>query len=260
MPFQQAGSLRYYQFDLLRRPGLVQAVFTRQGGVSPAPWDSLNVGGTVGDERERVIANRQRSFSAMQRAPASLYDVWQVHSTEVIQATGPRGEATPRRADAMISDAPAVTLFMRFADCVPVLLFDPRAGAFGIVHAGWLGTVRRVVPAAVRAMGNAFGCRGEDLLAGIGPSIGPDHYPVGDEVVDQVRACFGRQADAHLQVVDGQVRLDLWSANRALLEEEGVTSIEVSGICTACHLEDWYSHRGEHGRTGRFGALIALET
>ncbi len=259
MPFVQAGSLRYFQFDRLRLPGLAQAVFTRRGGVSPAPWDSLNVGGTVGDERARVIANRLRSFTAMQRDPATLYDVWQVHSADVIHATGARGEAAPLKADAMISASPGVTLFMRFADCVPVLLFDPRAPAVGIVHAGWLGTVRQVVPAAVRAMVDAFGSRPAEILAGIGPSIGPDHYPVGDEVVEQVRDCFGARADEHLQVVDGQVRLDLWSANRTLLMEEGVTEIEVARICTACHLEDWYSHRGERGRTGRFGALIALE-
>jgi len=259
MPFRQAGSLRYYQFDALVHPGLVQAVFTRRGGVSPAPWESLNVGGTVGDDRRRVIANRLRCFEALKRDPASLHDVWQVHSADVVQADAPRGEAAPVRADAMISNTPGVTLFMRFADCVPVLLHDPRLGAVGMVHAGWLGTVRKVVQATVRAMAHAFGSQPEDLAAGIGPSIGPDHYPVGDEVVEQVRVAFGRRADELLQVVDGRVRLDLWSANAALLSDEGVTRIEAAGICTACHLEDWYSHRGEHGRTGRFGAMLGLE-
>lgn len=258
MPFRQLGPLRIYQFDTLSHADLVHAVFTRRGGVSPEPWESLNVGGSVGDDRERVVENRRRSFAAMAREMQSIYDVWQVHSSEVVVVKEPRGAKTPTRADAMITDNPQVTLFMRFADCVPILLFDPRHGAIGLVHAGWLGTVRKTVASAVQALRRTYGSRPADVLAGIGPSIGPDHYPVGEDVLLQVKDSFGSAASHHLQESDGRAHLDLWSANRQLLEQEGVGSIEVAGLCTACHPEDWYSHRGEGGKTGRFGGLIAL--
>lgn len=258
MPFRQLGSLRIYEFETLTCPGLVHAVFTRQGGVSPSPWRSLNVGGTVGDDRERVIENRRRAFAAVGRELASLHDVWQVHSSEVFLAEQPRGDGPLVQADAMVTASAEVTLFMRFADCVPILLFDPEKRAVGMAHAGWLGTVRRIAAMTVQAMGREFGTRAEDLRAAIGPSIGPDHYPVGEEVVEQVRQAFGAEAHRHLRLADGRASFDLWSANRAILEEVGVGSIEAAEVCTACHPEDWYSHRGEQGRTGRFGGLIAL--
>ena len=258
MPFRQLGSLRIFEFETLSRPGLVHAIFTRRGGVSPSPWQSLNVGGTVGDDRQRVIENRQRAFAAVGREFGSLYDVWQVHSAEVILAERPRGDGPLVQADGLISATPQVTLFMRFADCVPIVLFDPRKQAVGLVHAGWLGTVRRAAASAVQAMGRAFGSNPQDILAGLGPSVGPDHYPVGEDVLAQVRQAFGQEADRHLRGGDGRVCFDLWTANGAVLEQAGVGSIESAGVCTACHLEDWYSHRGEQGKTGRFGGLIAL--
>jgi hypothetical protein len=107
-------------------------------------------------------------------------------------------------------------------------------------------------------MVEAFGTHPQDLYVGIGPAIGPDHYPVGSEVVESMRDTFGSDAENHLQIYDGEIYLNLWSANRELLEGEGVRSIEVAELCTVCHLEDWYSHRGEGQITGRFGAMIAL--
>jgi YfiH family protein len=147
---------------------------------------------------------------------------------------------------------------MRFADCVPIFLFDPVRRVIGLVHTGWLGTVRKAAGAAVGAMAQRHRSRPQDILAGIGPSICREHYPVGPEVVEQVRQAFGPGAEEHLHRSDSVTQFDLWSANRRLLEAEGVESIEVCEICTAAHPEDWYSHRGERGRTGRFGALLAL--
>lgn len=261
MPFHQVDTIRYLTFDLFDSLGVLHAVFTRRGGVSPAPWDSLNVGSLVGDQPECVSENRLRSFTALGRSLESLYDVWQVHSADVVIADAPRHGAPHHRADAILTDRPEVTLYMRFADCVPVLLVDPEHHAVGLVHAGWQGTVKKVAAAAVTAMQAHYGSRPEALLAGIGPSIGPHHYPVGQEVVTQVRQAFGAHAQVLLEAANGQsgVQFDLWSANRLVLEQAGVHQIEVSQICTACHLEDWYSHRGEHGLTGRFGALIAVQ-
>ncbi len=259
MPFCHNNGIRYYAFDLFPR-GLVQAVFTRQGGISPAPWDSLNVGGTVGDDKERVQENRQRSFNALGRGLESLFDVWQVHSADAVFADAPRPpELDHYKADIIFTDKPGVTLYMRFADCVPILLHDPQKNVAGIAHAGWLGTVRATSSAAVRAMTEHYGSRREDIQAAIGPSIGVDHYEVGPDVIARVNETFGADATKLIEVRDGKTYLDLWAANRLQLEQSGVRQIEVAGLCTACHLEDWYSHRAEKGKTGRFGALIALE-
>ena len=258
MPFCNNNGVRYYTFDLFPRT-VTQAVFTRQGGVSPAPWDSLNVGGTVGDDRQRVQENRVRSFAALGRHIDSLFDVWQVHSADAVFAEAPRPpEAEHAQADIIFTDRPGVTLYMRFADCVPILLHDPRKQAVGLAHAGWLGTVRGVATAAVRAMSQRYGSKPEDILAAIGPSIGPDHYEVGRDVVAEVERAFGMNAQALIDSHGGKTFLDLWAANRLQLEQSGVAQIETAGLCTACHLDDWYSHRAENGKTGRFGALIAL--
>jgi polyphenol oxidase len=259
MPFSQTNGVRYYTFDLFP-PSLVQAVFTRQGGVSPSPWDTLNVGGTVGDSREHVIENRRRSFAAAGRGVASLFDVWQVHSADAVFADAPRPpEVDHYQADLIFTDRPEVTLYMRFADCVPILLHDPVKRAVGIAHAGWLGTVRGVSSAAVHAMAEHYGSKPADIQAAIGPSIGPDHYEVGLDVITKVEEAFGEDASGLIAMHGEKTHLDLWAANRLQLERAGVEHVEVAGICTACHLEDWYSHRAEKGKTGRFGTLIGLE-
>ncbi len=260
MAFHQPDSLRYYTFDSLEAAGLTHAVFTRQGGVSPAPWHSLNVGGTVGDDPARVLENRRRAFAELGISPDSYYDVWQVHSATVVSTDCPRpGNATLLKADAILTGKPGVALFMRFADCVPIFLYDPTRSVIGLVHAGWMGTVQKIARAAVQTMQREHRSQPRDILAAIGPSIGPDHYIIGSDVIDKVRQAFQTDADTLLLERHGTVRLDLWGANRLILEESGVRQIELSEICTACHLEDWYSHRGEQGKTGRFGALLCLK-
>ncbi len=260
MPFHQTNSIRYLTFESLAEPGLVHGVFTRQGGVSPAPWDSLNMGGYLGDDLENTYFNRVRAFEALERDPKSVFDVWQVHSAEVICSHMPRPrQDPPQKADAILTDNPEITLFMRFADCVPVLFYDPIKRVVGLAHAGWQGTVKGVVTATVEKMVTFYNCAPVDIRAAIGPSIAVHHYEVGDNVIQQVRENFGQQADALLPPRNGSTFFDLWAANHLLLEQAGVQKIEISGLCTACHPEDWFSHRGEQGKTGRFGALIALK-
>ncbi len=259
MPFRTRGEIDYFTFDLLDAQGVQQAVFSRRGGVSPQPWESLNLGGTVGDERERVLKNKFLALAALGREPASVYDVWQVHGTEVVVADDPRPADSPYlQADAILTDKSHVTLVMRFADCVPIMLHDPVKKVVGLAHAGWMGTVKGTVRAAVNVMRDHFGSAPADILAGIGPSIGPDHYEIGPDVAAQVRQAFRADAADLLIERDGQTYFDLWLANRRHLEAAGVRHIENSGLCTACHLQDWFSHRAEKGRTGRFGAMIAL--
>jgi polyphenol oxidase len=260
MPFSEEQGLRYFSFVSFPIEKVTHAVLTRKGGVSPNPWDSLNVGGTVGDDRSRVVENRMRSFHALGCDPHSMFDVWQVHSADVVIANAPHDFRPPEfKADAILTDNPDVTLFMRFADCTPILLFDPVKAAVGLIHAGWLGTIRQVTSEAVRAMTAAYGSRPGDIFAGIGPSIGPDHYEIGPDVIARVRATFHKNADDLLIKYGNRIHFDLWQANRLLLTRAGVEQIEMSNICTACHPEDWYSHRAQNGKTGRFGALIALK-
>jgi YfiH family protein len=262
MQIHEKDTLRYYTFASLADQPLLQAVITRRGGVSAPPWASLNLGGTVGDDPQHVAANRQRAFQTLGLDLEAMYDVWQVHSATVITTDRPRPTAEPHlKADAILTDRPGLTLFMRFADCAPVLLYDPRRKVVGLAHAGWRGTVIQTAGQAVKVMQTAYGSDPADILAAIGPSIGPHHYEVGPEVAAQVQAAFGEDASSLLQASNdeaGGVQFDLWNANRLVLECAGVRHVEIAGICTACHPEDWYSHRGEHGKTGRFGAVIRL--
>jgi len=258
MPFHQPDSIRYFTFDSLDQAGVIHAIFTRHGGVSPEPWASLNVGGLRGDDPARVLQNRVLSFRTMGRIPESVYDVWQVHSAEVICSDVPRANLPHRKADAILTDRSTVTLFMRFGDCVPVLLYDPIHKVVGIAHAGWQGTVKKTVSATVKTMNTRYGSQPRDILAAIGPSIAAHHYQVGPEVVSQVEQTFREEYSSLIREENRQTTLDLWAANRLVLEQAGVTQIEIAGLCTACHQEDWYSHRAEAGLTGRFGVLIAL--
>ncbi len=258
MPYVTSGALRAFQFDSLRLPGVEHAIFTRHGGVSAEPWRSLNVGGSVGDDPQSVATNRKRMFDAVGRRDESLAYVWQVHSDRVLVVDRPSNVGAPEKADAMVTDRPEITLMMRFADCVPILAFDPKRRATGMAHAGWKGTLSGIARRLIEQLEIQYGSRPEDLLVGIGPSIAAHHYPVGPEVVDAVKTAFGGASAQFLEADGDQVLFDLWGANRWLLEGAGVTEIEISGICTACGTDDWFSHRAEAGRTGRFGALLNL--
>jgi hypothetical protein len=259
MGFVENNGLRYYQFDILKDQNVFHAVLTRRGGVSSGPYTSLNTGGTVGDDPDAVLANHEKIYRTLGYDYYSRFDVWQVHGTEILCADAPRSPDTPHpKADGILTDRSDVTLFMRFADCVPILLMDPVKRVIGIIHAGWQGTVQKIAQVAVQKMGERYGSQPGDLLAGIGPSICQSCYEVGPEVVQAFRQAFGEGSEQYFKVINGTPHLDLWSANRDTLRMAGVTRIEVSGLCTACHLEDWYSHRAEHGRTGRFGVFMAL--
>jgi len=255
-----SNGLSYLQFEDGTFDGVVHGFFTRQGGVSPNPWTSLNLATTVGDSRENVIENRKRIFDSVSRSVDTLFDVWQVHSTDVICTDKCRELNEPhQKADAIFTDLPEITLLMRFADCVPIILYDERKHVVGIVHAGWQGTVNGIVRRAVETIQKRYHVNASDLVAGIGPSIGPDHYAVGKNVYEAAKTEFGEERERLFHRDNGSMFFNLWLANGFLLEKSGVTNIHYSNICTACHLEDWYSHRAEQGKTGRFGAVIALK-
>jgi len=249
-----------YQFEQWSgRPSLVHAVFTRHGGASCAPWDSLNFGGTVGDDPQAVERNLRIAFDSLELDSANACTVWQIHSADVVLAESPIPERRwLARADGLITKRLGVPLLIRFEDCVPVLFYDPVHRAAGIAHAGWRGTVNKVVVSTLRAMQDAYGSQPGDVEVGIGPSIGPERYQVGPEVVEATAKAFGTTKNLVRQANDGSSYLNLWEANRLALERAGVRKIEMSAICTASNLDDFYSHRAEHGRTGRFAAIMAL--
>jgi len=206
-----------------------------------------------------VRQNHHIALTRLGRSPAQMQDVAQVHGARVVEVAGPPDPDRPRpEGDALLTTHPDVTLFMRFADCVPILLYDPEHQAVGLVHAGWRGTVKRVAAAAVGHMHTRFQTRPQALLAAIGPSICARHYQVGPEVAAQVVQAFGVDACVLLPDPSGGVQFDLWAANRLVLHQAGVQQVETAAVCTACHLDDWFSHRAEHGRTGRFGAMIGV--
>ena len=254
------NGLAYYQFDQWAESDrIAHGVFTRQGGVSQPPWDSLNLGGTVGDDLSAVRENHRRVYATLGLDESRACTVWQVHSADTVVIQGPVPHRRwLARADGMVTDRVGVPLAMRFADCAPILLYDPVHHALGIAHAGWRGTARGAAVSALDTMRAAFGTRPPDVQAAIGPSIGPERYQVGEDVVAAIREAFGQTEGLARRAGDGSAYLDLWAANRLALERAGVTQIEVAGICTASRTDEFFSHRAEAGRTGRFGVVVAL--
>lgn len=222
---------------------------TRPGGASPPPWDALNLGGAVGDAPERVAENWRRLEAA---TGLGFARVRQVHGARAVRADAPSAPA--EEADAVVSLRPGVAACVSVADCVPVLLADPESGAVAAVHAGWRGTLARAAAEGVRALRREAGAPPERLLAAVGPSIGPCCYEVSPELAARFRAELGPVVRE-----DGGVRLDLWAANRRVLEEAGLRPdrIEVLGRCTSCEAALFFSHRRDAGRTGRQVAFIA---
>ncbi|HUL58814.1 MAG TPA: peptidoglycan editing factor PgeF [Anaeromyxobacteraceae bacterium] len=222
---------------------------TRAGGVSPAPWDSLNLGGAVGDEPERVAENWRRLEGETRLGFAR---VRQVHGARAVIVGGP----TPpvEEADVVVSSRAGVAACVSVADCVPVLIADPGSGAVAAVHAGWRGTLARAAAEGVRALVAEAGSSPADLVAAVGPSIGPCCYEVSPDLVERFREEIGRDA-----VVPDAPRLDLWAANVSILRAAGLLPgrVEVLGRCTSCERDLFFSHRRDGGRTGRQVAFIA---
>lgn len=253
----ERDGLVYYQFERLRaQTGLRHGFFTRLGGVSQAPFATLNVGASVGDDPLAVAENRRRCFAALGFAEAQVVSPNQVHSTVVARVGRVQAGASIEATDGLMTDEPGIALFLRFADCVPILLFDRHLHVVALVHAGWRGTLHGIAPAAVQAMRSHYGSRPGDLWAGIGPAIGACCYEVGADLAGEFRRRFG--AGVVTQPASGRPHLDLPGANALALAEVGVREVELSGLCTACHVDEFFSHRREGGRTGRLGALVGL--
>jgi YfiH family protein len=243
--------LPLFRFENLAAvPGVYHAISTRDGGVSAGRCESLNVSYSVGDARANVDENLRRLATAVGTDYERLFWPYQVHGRAVTEVT-PNTPPGPK-CDVLITGSAERTLLLRYADCTPVLLADPKRQAVAAVHAGWRGSAVRAAAAAVEALVERYGSRPADLLGGIGPAIGPCCYTVGRDV----ETAF---ADRPWLLRDG--KLDLWAANREALTEAGVPAeqIELAAICTQCQSDRFFSHRANGGQpAGRFAALIGL--
>lgn len=261
--YENAGGLPVYRFEQLNGdPALVHAVFTRQGGVSAPPYKSLNLGHTVGDDSVAIEVNHDRIYRAMGTTQSQAVTCHLTHSADVLLVTAADRGRAAGQGDAMITADAGVYLSMRFADCAPILLHDPVRRAVGLAHAGWRGTVKNVSKSVVQAMVDRLGCSPQNITAVIGPAIGPCCYQVGNDVIKAVEAIFPQMStsDSGTQLFsrrnERHAYFDLWETNRQQLKTVGVGQTVVSGLCTACHTDHFFSHRAERGKTGRFGVVI----
>jgi YfiH family protein len=303
------SSIQVLHADNLDLPWLIHGFSTRLGGFSQAyGGHALNLGYTHDDSRDLVSRNRAAFFRALGAPGWPLVSVRQIHSDLIwpVTAAGPRPpefttaydaqratrngkRETPfaHAGDALLTATPGLLLSIRTADCLPILLADPRRRAVGIVHAGWRPTLRRIAEKAVGEMRRWFGSRPQDLRAAIGPGIHACCYEVGEEVREQFHSQFAyagalftetkdsddiharypllflvQRAPGHIEPnLPVKIRLDLVDANRRQLLDAGLRPrhLSASPLCTACRTDLLFSHRAERGLTGRLMAVIAIK-
>lgn len=251
------GIVLYRFQELSEIAGLNHAVLTRIGGVSQGPYATLNLGHTVGDDLSAVEENHRRALEVLGLRSGGVVSPYQVHGARVgVVGQAHLGTVQPA-TDALVTAVPSVPLLMRFGDCASILFFDPTRRVIGMTHAGWRGVVAGSVEATVRTMVERLDCDLADIWAGIGPAIGPCCYEVGIEVVDAVEAACPAGANV-VHRVNGRIHLDLSAAVQAQLDAAGVEWVEGADLCTACRVDEFFSHRAERGRTGRFGIVMEL--
>lgn len=239
----------------------------RVGGASEEPYKSLNLGLHVGDKADAVVENRRRFLDVFGLELKDMVAAEQVHGTAIKRVElsergrGAQDYSTAFQAtDALITKEKGLVLTTYYADCVPIFLLDPRTPSIALIHAGWKGTVNGIVAKTIIEMVNQFGSPVEEMLAAIGPSIGPCCYEVDNKVAEPVEAFFGSSSSSLLKRSrPNHWLLDLWEANRLQLLTSGVKeeNITLPGFCTFCE-ESFFSYRRENGVTGRMAALLSL--
>jgi YfiH family protein len=248
-----------YRFDTLQESQLLHGVTLRTGGSSHGRISGLNLGHTVGDDPDAVEANHALLYAALGLRPEQVITAHQVHGAHVARVGVREGGTVVHATDGLVTNEPGVALLMRYADCVPVLFFDPTRRAIGLTHAGWRGTLARVAAHTAEALVREFGCQPGDIRAAIGPSIGPCCYEVGPEVVEATRSAFPGEGALLTRIKpSGHAHLDLWAAVALQLRDTGVYQVETARICTVCRSDLFYSHRKQNAAGGRFGAIIGL--
>lgn len=232
-------------------PARVRALQTgRVGGVSPAPWDSLNLGDHVGDDPVRVLANRARLREVLPAEPCWLQ---QVHGVAVLDAAAPAVADGPPVADAAFSRQAGVVCVVMTADCLPVLFCDRAGSVVAAAHAGWRGLCAGVLESTLAAMA----VPAAEILAWLGPAIGPTAFEVGPEVRAAFLTADPAATTCFAQASDGKYLADLYALARRRLAAAGVGAVYGGGECTYRQSESYFSYRRD-GQTGRMASLIWL--
>jgi YfiH family protein len=246
---------------LLDASGFRHAFFTRQGGVSGAPWDTLSFAPSVGDDPEAVRENFARAAAALGVEPARIYVLSQVHGTGSRRLNGieDRGEVAREEGDVTLSDARGVACGVRSADCVPVLIGDRRSGAALAIHSGWKGTVQDVAAAGVAALRAMIGGAG-DLVAAVGPHIEACCFEVGEDVAADLARCSPLGEAAIVWRQGPKARVDLRAVVRAQLRALGLADAVIDDVrgCTACDAARFHSYRRDRDRSGRMLSAIVV--
>lgn len=255
----------YFSIPEFEKYGNVKTFFTtRVGGVSEGEFTSLNFGGYTSDYPERVRENRRRVFEA-NGIPSDVTEgfVRQVHGDHVccIQSEDILEEdtLTINNADGITTNLENMLLMTLHADCLPLYFLDIRKKVIGVSHAGWRGTSKYIGPKTVLKMQKEFGSEPEDIIAAVGPGISLCCFEVGPEVYEEFKAVFDRIDECSYRKENGKYMLDLKRINEIQLRDAGVSEVLVSGYCTKCSEDIFFSHRRDNGHTGRMGAGIIIK-
>lgn len=261
------GDLLYYSFPALDALPFVRHGFsTRLGGVSDGIFASMNLSFTRGDSPQRVRENFERFCAAIGVSAQNVVISAQEHHTVIYNATAAdRGRGITRERgytdiDGLLTDEPGVVLCTQYADCVPLFFVDPVRRVVGTSHSGWKGTVAAIGAVTVERMCRDYGCRREDILAAIGPSIGPCCFEVDEPVYQAFAQMDGWDPAFARARSDGKYDIDLWEVNRRILLNAGLlpSHITVTDLCTRCHPDIFWSHRATGGERGSLAAFISL--
>jgi YfiH family protein len=258
--WRERDGVRVLVCDLLEQLGFTNGFSTRLGGVSPCPADDLNLSGFEEDSAENIAENRRRFLSVFE-GDFRLATAWQVHGDDIkLIADDADVDASDQKFDALISDLHGVLVGVKTADCVPVLLGDPRTGAFAAIHAGWRGTAQSIVSKAIDEMKGAFGTDPADLVCAIGPAACGRNYEIGQEVIDAFAKNFPNSDRYFAATREGHALVDLHLANKNQLLEKGVParSIFISTLCTMERTDLFFSYRVEKKKYGKTGRLLSV--
>ena len=244
----------------LEDAGFINGFSTRGGGVSPFPENSLNLAGFKDDERENIYENRRRFLWTL-GGEYSLALAFQEHGDNVVRVDGPPETTdSDTKADAIMSDADGLLAGVKTADCVPVLIADPKTRSFAAVHAGWRGTVQSIVVKAVNGLRRAYGADPRNMIAAIGPAASCKMYEIGQDVIDQFAANFPDSSRYFKPTRDGHALVDLHAANRDQLIQAQLRPehIHIAPFCTMERSDLFFSYRREKQDFGRTGRLLSV--
>jgi len=257
MLIKKQNTLEYEASPLI---GVPHAFTTRLGGVSTGILQSLNIAFKEGECMEHVEENIRILAGALGFDEKKLILTRQTHSDIVRVVTSADHQSLCHRdypeCDALVTNDPGTALMVFTADCTPVLLWDSVTGAVGAAHAGWRGTAQRIAVKTARAMVERFGSRPEDIRAAIGPNIGLCHFETDADVPEAILRAYGEEARQWIETRGEKFHLDLKEINALGLRQLGISQIDVSGSCTACQPQRFWSHRVTRGQRGSQGAVI----